>query len=252
MKLFYGLADIATKVQPCLGKHEAVRQWHSIVDPKTRSPVRGFDVCYSCVKSVETLLPALRGTFVRIESHSSPATPRVCDLRFDSKRFIQYFDVLETTADRADYDDTDPDLRDVAHLARTLASMPECQQDKELIDKRWHIITQLPEFTVCEECFDEIVYPELEDRKSIPIMFNKTLQRIPSASCQLYSTKMRGIFRLAVDSDDYKLLAAKARERKRVELAYKANLAELRKNAKGVPVVEKEIARIAEEWRKWE
>jgi hypothetical protein len=253
LKLFYGLADIARNVQPCLGKHEAVRQWHSIVDPKSRAPVHGFDVCYSCVKSVETLLPALRGYFVRVDSHnhSSTPSPRVCSLRFDSKRFIQYFDALETTADRADYDDVDPDMRAIASLARRMAAMPECQHDKELLDRKWHIITQLPEFTICEECFDEVVWPELEERKAIPLMFNKTLQRIPKASCQLYSAKMRGIFRLAVDSDDYKLLAAKARERKTVELAYKANLAELRKS-RGGPIIENEMMRIGEEWSKWE
>lgn len=253
LKLFYGLANITTKVPPCLGKHEAVRQWYSIIDPKTDAPIRGFDVCYSCVKSVETLLSPLKGIFIRVDSHNSSATPRICDLRFDSKRFIQYFDALETTADRADYDDLDdPDLRELASLARRLAAVPECQHDRELVDRRWHIITQLPEFTVCEECFDEVVWPELEERKAIPLMFNKTLQRIPKASCQLYSTKMRGIFRLAVDSDDYKLLASKARERKTVETAYKANLTELRKNARGIPAVEKEIVRIGEEWKKWE
>ena len=68
----------------------------------------------------------------------------------------------------------------------------------------------------------------------------------------MYSTKMRGIFRLAVDSDDYKLLASKARERKTVETAYEANLTELRKNARGIPAVEKEIVRIGEEWKTWE
>ncbi|KAE9374000.1 hypothetical protein N431DRAFT_371352 [Stipitochalara longipes BDJ] len=252
LKLFYGLANIATKVQPCLGKHEAVRQWHSIVDPKSRVPVHGFDVCYSCVKSVETLLPALRGVFIQVDSHrSGPPTPRVCSLRFDSKRFIEYFDALETTADRADYDDVNPDMRVVASLARRMAAMPECQHDKELIDRKWHIITQLPEFTVCEECFEEVVEPELEERKAIPLMFKQTLQRIPKASCQLYSTKMRGIFRLAVDTDDYKLLAAHARERKTLELAYKANVAELRKS-KGGPIIEAEMRRIAEEWKKWE
>lgn len=252
MKLFYGLANIAANVQPCLGKHEAIRQWHSIIDPRTGTPIRGFDVCYSCVKSVETLLPAIRGIFIRTDSHGSSSTPKVCDLRFDSKRFIQYFDALETTADRADYDDVEPDTRDLASLARRLSQMDECEHDKDLIDRRWHIITQLPEFTVCEECFDEVVWPKLDGRKAIPMMFNKTLQRIPKASCQLYSAKMRGIFRSAVDSDDYKLLAAKARERKAVETAYKANIAELRKKGKGIPAVEKEIKRVEEEWRRWE
>ncbi|KAH9208637.1 hypothetical protein DL95DRAFT_527293 [Leptodontidium sp. 2 PMI_412] len=246
--LFYGLANVATSYPPCLGKHEAVRQWHSVIDHKTGAPVRGFDVCYSCVKSVETLLPTIRGVFVRTDSGPGP---RICDLRFDSKRFVQYFDALETTADHASYHDDPPDTRDLASLARRLALFEECQQDKDLLDRRWHMITQLPEFTVCEECFDEVVWPELEEDKAIPLMFNKTLQRLPKASCQLYSAKMRGIFRLAVDSGDYKMLASKARERKCIELAYKANLNELRRQ-KGNGIVEREARRLEEEWRKWE
>ncbi|KAK0101206.1 hypothetical protein ONS95_012813 [Cadophora gregata] len=258
LNLFYGLANIAASYPPCLGKHEAIRQWHSVIDHKTGAPVRGFDVCFSCVKSVEVLLPTIRGVFVRTETTPSP---RICDLRFDSKRFVQYFDALETTADLASYHDDAPDTRDLASLARRLALFEECQQDKDLLDRRWHMITQLPEFTVCEECFDEVVWPELEENKAIPLMFNKNLQRLPKASCQLYSAKMRGIFRLAVDSGDYKMLASKARERKKIESAYKANLGELRRqkgfgssggNASVTGVVEREVGRLEEEWRKWE
>ena len=253
MKLFYGLANIASTVPQCLGKHEAVRQWHSILDPKTGNPIRNFDVCYSCVKSVEILLPPIRGIFVRTDSHGPPGAPRVCDLRFDSKRFIQYFDALETTADTANNDEDGlPDTRHLASLVRRWALIEECQHDTELIDRRWHIITQLPEFTVCEECFSEVVLPELEEGKAIPMMFNKTLQRIPRASCQLYSTKMRGIFRLAVDANDYKLLASRARERKALETAYKTNMTELKRQSKANPMVAQESKRIAEEWRKWE
>jgi hypothetical protein len=176
----------------------------------------------------------------------------VCDLRFDSKRFIQYFDALETTADRADYDGGPPDTRDLASLARRFALVEECQGEKDLTDHRWHIITQLPEFTVCEECFDEVVWPELEERKAIPMMFNKNLQKLPKASCQLYSPKTRGIFRIAVDSDDYKMLAAKARERKVRENAFKKELVELRRQSKGNPGAAKEIERLREEWGNWE
>lgn len=242
LNIFYGLAKIAATIPPCLGKHEAIRPWHSIIDPKTGGLVRGFDVCYSCVKSVETLLPSVRGVFIRSESHNSAGSPRICDLRFDSKRFVQYFDALETAADRADYDGGLPDTRNLAGLAKRLALFDECQQDRDLLDKRWHIITQLPEFTVCEECFDEVVWPELEEEKVIPMMFNKTLQRMPKASCQLYSPKMRGIFRLASDSGDYKMLASKARERKTIELVHKMDMAELRRR-KGDPAAERDIDR---------
>ncbi|KUJ11416.1 uncharacterized protein LY89DRAFT_225225 [Mollisia scopiformis] len=251
LQLFYGLAHVANTIQPCLGKHEAYRAWHSVVDPKTGGLIRGFDVCYSCVKSVETLLPAIRGVFMMTENHNSSGGPRVCDLRFDSKRFVQYFDALETAADRAGYHNGPPDTRDLASLAKRLALFDECRHDTELIDQKWHIITQLPEFTVCEECFDEVVWPELEEEKAIPMMFNKTLQRLPKASCQLYSAKMRGVFRLASDSGDYKMLASKARERKTMELAYKANMAELRRR-KGDWDAVREMNRLEDEWRRYE
>ncbi|TVY57116.1 hypothetical protein LSUE1_G010063 [Lachnellula suecica] len=250
LKLFYGLANITANEAPCLGKHEAARKWHSITDPKTGSHIHNFDVCYSCVKSVEVLLPAIKGVFIRTDAKGPEK--RVCDLRFDSKRFIQYFDALEITADRAYYDDTDPDTRDLAHLARRLAAIPECQHDAELVDRKWHVITQLPEFTVCEECYQEIVVPELDDRKAIPLLFNKVTQRLPKASCQLYSPKMRGIFRTAVDADDYKLLASKARERKAVETAFKYNMGEWKRRERAGESMQREIRKGEDEWRRWE
>lgn len=254
MNIFYGLANIAATTPQCTGKREGVRQWYFLIDPKTRAPVHNFYVCSACVKSVETILPAIRGIFMR-----DPARPvgpsKICDFRFDSKRFIKYFDILETTADRADEADAPPDPRALVSLARRMAKIPECQRDKDLIDRPWNVITQLPEFTVCEECFDEIVWPELEEEKSIPMMFNKSLQRLPKASCQLYSPKMRGIFRTAVDVDDYKLLASKARERKVVETAYKTNMEGLKRQANMGKVSAKFVAmetrRVEDEWAKW-
>lgn len=180
--------------------------------------------------------------------------PRVCDLRFDSKRFIQYFDALETTADKADDEQAPPDTRALVSLAKRFSVFPECERDKDLVDQPWNVITQLPEFTVCEECFDEVVWPELEDKKAIPMMFNKKLQTLSIASCQLYSPRMRGIFRTAVDGNDYKFLAQKARERKATEMKYKKDIESLRRlsktgNQQGIAM---EIKRLEEEWRKWE
>ena len=105
---------------------------------------------------------------------------------------------------------------------------------------------------MCKECFDEVVGPYLQgEYKAIPLMFKRLTERMPKASCQLYSSKMRGIFELAVNSDNYKLLASKARERKTIELAWKANLAEL-KERKVAPGVEEEIERIIKQWKQWE
>ncbi|ESZ90010.1 hypothetical protein SBOR_9603 [Sclerotinia borealis F-4128] len=256
--LFYGLANVGASEEPCLGKREAFnRSWNSIIDPKTGSAIKNFDVCHSCVKSIEVLLPPIRGTFVRtVETAYSISIPRICDLRSESKRFVQYFDALETTADGAAYHNSSPDTRALAKLARKFSILQECQQDNELPERRWYIITQLPDFTVCEECFDDVVLPELEDRKSIPLMFNKTPQLIKKASCQLYSTRMRAVFQKACNSNDYMLLATKARERKNAELAWKVNVAatkrQSRENMVSNPGIGREIQRLNDEWRNWE
>lgn len=251
LKLFYGLADVAATEAPCLGNQEGIRKWHSIIDTRTGGPVHNFDVCHNCVKSVETLLPTMRGTFIRNDKNGAPPL-RICDFSVDSKRFVQYFDALEVTADRANRYNASPDLRDLASLARRLSRFPECEQDKDRIDRKWYIITQLPEFTVCEECFDEVVWPELDEGKAIPMLFQENMVRLPRASCQLYSAKMRGVFRVAVDSDDFKFLASKVRERKGVEVAYKADLGEVRRGAvlnPGAAAVE--LRRLEDEWRRW-
>ncbi|KAB8300067.1 hypothetical protein EYC80_000301 [Monilinia laxa] len=256
--LFYGLANVGATEEPCLGKRDALnRSWHSIIDPKTGLPIKNFDVCHSCVRSVEVLLPPIRGTFVRtLETAYSSSIPRICDLRFDSKRFVRYFDALETTADDAAYHDSSPDTRALAKLARRFSVLEECQQSTDLPDRRWYFITQLPDFTVCEECFDDIVVPELEDGKAIPLMFTKVPQRIQKASCQLYSERMRAIFQKACNSDDYMLLATKARERKNAELAWKVNVAATKRQSResmvSNPSIGREIQRLNDEWRKWE
>lgn len=83
-------------------------------------------------------------------------------------------------------------------------------------------------------------------------MFNKTVQRLPKASCQLYSERMRDVFKTAVEMDDYKYLAAKARERRKVEGGVKVELAELKRLPPGNRRVEEEIEKVVREWRQWE
>ncbi len=248
LNLMSNLANIAATTDPCMGKYEAVRKWYSIADPHTGHPIRNFDVCLSCVKSIETLLPSLKGVFVRTDHNYPPNLPRVCDMRFDSKRFIHYFDSLETAADTASDSRYPPDTSELVSLVKRFAALPECPRDSTVSNSYWYIITQLPDFTVCPECFDEVVLPGLEKGKAIPLMFNKAMQRKEAASCQLYSERMRGIFEKAVNGSDYKLLAARARERGAKELQCKKEIAEW----KGVKGGEKEIRKIEGEWAKWE
>ncbi len=233
--------------------------------------VRGFDVCLSCVRSVECLLPALRGMFVRtdvkngtekryVEFSSSSFLSlyqsglnanrdiRICDMRFDSKRFIQYFDAMETASDNSLSFSEKPDIRPLAALAKRLAMFPECARDAELPNVRWHIIKELPEFTVCEECFDEVVWPEVRKRSALALMFKEGTVRLARSSCQLYSERMREVFKAAVERNDFVGLAKRVRERKAIEAGYRKEIGELKR----MPGGEREIGRCVEEWRRWE
>jgi hypothetical protein len=174
-------------------------------------------------------------------------------MRFDSKRFIHYFDAFETAADLAADSRYPPDTVDLADLVKRFAALPECPRDQSLTNSYWYIITQLPEFTVCPECFDEVVHPNLEKGRAIPAMFNKAMQCVPSASCQLYSTRMRAIFQKAIDGSDYKFLATKARERRGLELQLKEAEEWKRLSGKGAGGAgEKELKRLEGEWAKWQ
>lgn len=249
MNLISSLAKIAETIPPCEGKEETARKWYSILDPETGHPIRNFDVCYHCVKSIETVLPTIRGFFVRTDLNGPPGLKRACDMRFDSKRFVHYFDALETAADSTEDSRYPADISDFALVAKRFASMPECPRDQTLSNAYWHIITQLPELTVCPECFEEVVLPHLDEGKAIPLMFNKSLQRVPSASCQLYSDRMRTVFEKAVGASDYKMLAHKARERRAKELQFKMDALEAKRLGKAG---DKEIKRVEVEWAKWE
>lgn len=238
-----------------MGGYEAVRKWYSVVDPRTNQLVPGFDVCSACVGVVEAILPQLAGgVFVPKEDFGYPrGERRMCDLRFDTERFVQYFDALESMAEQTPrylgryIPHTDPFVDVVRSLASS--AIAKCEKDREVRNGRWYVISQLPELTVCKSCFTQVIKLEAErGGRAIPRMFEVELR--PIGSCQLYSDRMRDIFREAVKNDDFVLLARKARERKEKELEYREDL-EAAKGYRGERREEEET--IAERrWRRWE
>jgi hypothetical protein len=190
---------------------------HSIIDSETGSPMVNFAACSNYVKSAEVLLPAARGIFVPGLPHPRS---KICDLRFDSNRFTRYFDAIQIMTERVKDRDEVPDTTDLQNLIRRFALIPECQRDAKLVDSEWHIIPGLPNFTVCEDCFENFVCPLIEVGNEIPFSLNKNLYRYHAASCQLYpSSNMRDVFKSAVDTNDFGLLVRKVREREeKIEL----------------------------------
>lgn len=93
-----------------------------------------------------------------------------------------------------------------------------------------HVIEGLPEFTVCEDCYDAVVWPLIEEndnkkRSDVTASFIRRRQKVDFASCQLYSDRMRDVFRRACRRNDINYLEAKVKEKFATQADLKSELA---------------------------
>ncbi|KAI4926556.1 hypothetical protein J4E85_006850 [Alternaria conjuncta] len=225
-----GVMDTVAK--PCPGDREAGAEdrisWYGITNPRDGTRVANFAICSSDRRMLEALLPSLRGCFAKMPKDDR----HVCSLRTSSTRFPKYLDLLVELDVEAELSGQLPDLSRFVLLLRENSYKGECQRYKILFRKPWHFIPSLPEFTVCEQCYDELIWPATQSRStssSIPHMFNKSIQLVPGedpdvgSSCCLWSPRMRDVWKEAVRYDDFSYLKDTAKERKRAESKYMKN-----------------------------
>ncbi|KAH7188555.1 uncharacterized protein B0J16DRAFT_96493 [Fusarium flagelliforme] len=256
LRLFHEVANAvaATKGLPCPGDRVTTRNWQSLWNPYTRQPIYDFTVCPQCVKIIYALFPNLTGTFIPVDSRSEP-TRGLCAMRFKPKRkrFVMYFDALETTSDQARLEQEEPDVKTLAQDVEKMALVSECQEDKPIANGHWHVMQYLQQFTVCGECFDEVVKPSIKDDNVIARNFYMKPQKLPLATCQLYSNRMREIFKKACRWNDPKYLEAKVLERMDVEAMIHEKLAKLeRSKHDDEDWVEEQVDKYIQEWKRWE
>ena len=249
----YAMADILADETPCPGAVEDVRDWYRLADPETGKSVHDFQVCPQCVRSLETIHPILRGVFHRSHSHHH-RQERTCSMRTDSKRFTTYLDLLRDAAKQAEEYRRPPNMSRFIGLTHRIAGIPECARDDMLLGQEWYTIPDLPELTVCEDCYDEVVWPAIKRDFPIAAAFKRDPEAVaPShvgVSCQLYSPRMRKIFQEACHRDDLQMLKSAAVQRYRVEMDLQARNLEVRKWPKEERM--REVARLVEEWKHWE
>ncbi|KAI1847233.1 hypothetical protein JX265_013358 [Neoarthrinium moseri] len=257
LRLFHGLVNVTASHQPCSGLQPAYRIWYTIKDPVTQRPVRNFNICHHCAKSIEVLLPNLSGAFVPMDSPAEP-TKGTCSMHQHGfggvrRRFVLFFDQLEATSDVALATSCAPDIRLLADRVREIAITDECYGSQPVANRRWHTMRSVPDFTVCEECFNEVIWPEIErDSSGIQADFYKNPQKIPVAACQLYSDRMRSVFHKAVENDDLDLFRSRIRRRQQKEREFHSKVRGLDVNALGKEWVEEEIERLKKEWSRYE
>ncbi|KAM3513158.1 hypothetical protein MY11210_003183 [Beauveria gryllotalpidicola] len=253
LHIFHDIAAISAASRGCPGDRKTTRDWYTVRDPYTKRPVPEFTVCYQCARTVEVLLPSLRGVFVPLESKSNPVRSN-CALHFapDRTDFILYFDSFETTADKAEDSQRGPDLGYLAQELERLSVHNACREDKPVTDGYWHFMQFLPQFTVCADCFEYVVRPRLPDENVVARNFYIKPRKIPLATCQLYSPRMRDVFKRACRRDDPKYLESKVRERLDIESSIKSKLAKLDRDGQRDARTEKQIDALVKEWKAWE
>lgn len=253
VNLLYAMAEVAAYEPPCSGKAEAVREWYKIDDPDTGRHVSNFNVCPYCVRNVETLFPVLRGVFRKTRTHHS-AQERICDLRIDSQRFPCYVDLLEETANQAIQFRRAPNKLRFVEFAKRMIVNRECPREAKLCDQAWYAIPSIPEFTACEECYDLIVYPAIRRNSSIATQFTRKPQFVApphiGVSCQLYSPRMKRIFREACDRNDLQHLRDIAIQRYRAERNLQNFYTECHRYSEDEKV--DRLADLMKEWQRWE
>lgn len=175
-------------------------------------------------------------------------------MRTDSKRFATYLNLLSDIAKHAEEYRCPPKMFRFISLAQRIAGVPDCSRDDMLLDQEWYIIPGLPELTVCEDCYDEAVWPAIKCDLPVATDFKRHPKSVAppyvGISCQLYSPRMRSIFQEACQKDDMQMLRNAAIGRYRVEKDLQARNLEVQKWPKEERM--REMARLSEEWRRWE
>ncbi|KAK1845335.1 ser arg-related nuclear matrix protein-like protein [Colletotrichum chrysophilum] len=254
LRLFYQVANVASKVtssSPCPGDRRVTRVWYSLKNPYTQTTMPDFTVCHECAKTVEGLLPNLLGVFVTLHPSAQP-TRSTCAMHYnpDRKRFVMYFDALETTSDVALATAQPPNIAKLVSDIESLSVFTECCKDNPVFDQNWHIMQYLPQFTVCGDCFDEVVAPQLKDGNVIARNFYVKPQRLEDATCQLYSARMRAVFDKACRRNDPKYLEVKVLERQNMFVETYKRLSKLEQERS--LWAREESKKLLQEWEKWE
>jgi hypothetical protein len=232
--------------RPCPGRKPTEQPWYGIVDPDIGTHLRGFQICGSCARNVRILMPTHRDTFELIPKPSTA----VCHFVTSSPRFIKFIDLLSTCAEFK-HPRRSPDMRDFLDYVRRKVMLPDCCRDRPVLST-WHYHPKLPELCVCEDCYDEVVWPLKRDNYPIARKMTTNMEPKREGSCQLYSLRMRRIFLDAVDHNDIEMLKTVALQRFAAERRFLDRMRDLHVAQKQGLDCDELMRRAVAEWRKWE
>ncbi len=236
--------------QGCAGPHRVTGRWFTLQDPVSAQPVSKFAMCELCMTAIEVLFPRLKGLFQ--DNDTSPHdTTNVCAMYFepDRKRLWKYMDVLETANNTSVAEGKPVDVDKLINNLLDACKFDECKRDLPIRGRKWYWMRSNPAFTVCQECFEEAVYPLVDAYHSVAGDFFKKPKELPIGSCHLYSPRMRGVFLTACKNGDRDYLEEKLRERNRIAARITDRI---ERAVRSSPMSDAEQQSYMAEWQRWE
>ena len=243
--------------RPCPGRKLEMRSWCHMTDPATKRPILNFQVCTSCVYALDTIFPCLDGVLDRTDSLLQELS---CSMNFESRRFSKFISEFEKAHQQCRgklYRTSN--IQSLAEHARITCRTRECSRDLPIASSTWHFLPDLPDFTICDECFHEVVWPLVELPVARDVHLN--LRLVPTSrpgqfrngrTCQLYSDRMRTVFREAAKRDDLDALRAQATKRLDTEQLLQERHASLMSEMWAGYDRTAELERLAHIWKTWE
>ncbi|CAK7263334.1 hypothetical protein SEPCBS119000_000418 [Sporothrix epigloea] len=235
---------------PCSGPMRVSGRWFTIQDPVTARPVNRFTTCEQCTTAIGVLFPRLKG-LLQDNNPTQHDTTNICSLYYepDRKRLWRYIGVLESVNNEAADTNLPVDVNSFINKILDVGRYDECKRDIPVRGRKWYWMRTIPEFVVCQECFDEAVYPIVGMYRSVAGDFFKEPKELGMAACHLYSARMRGIFLRSCQTNDKDYLQKKLQDRKDIAADITARIKKL---PEGTASGDREQQELLAEWRKWE
>lgn len=207
-RLFLEVSRIATDYtkteDACPGDERALRLWHSVYDPATGRALPDFNICRECTQIMGALMPNLKGILMTQGTDGRAK----CSLRrgADIGEFLLNFDAFERASDEAEAEGRPVSEGRLADDLTSLARPMTCLRDKPVRNAMWYTLSWLPELTVCGVCYEDAACPALRESARSADKFGMHLEQLKEGTCQLYSERMRDVFREACRRGDKNML----------------------------------------------
>ncbi|KAK3321929.1 hypothetical protein B0H66DRAFT_183454 [Apodospora peruviana] len=246
-------AQLTSEMQPLAVVAQPPWGWYTIIG----NPIPGWTVCASCVWHIQTCLPAIANGFAPVQLPGQASCALVPSDHYDDARTAEMLRYVATCAvasaqlGRVEMSQLVSWLRQnpprqrggaVGHPSSSSMGgyqqqqQPQsnglCPRNHPSTTLRCHTMQGLFDFTVCEQCYADVIRPDTDQGVALARQFEPNPAAIPSGfTCQLYSDRMRRVWREATSTGDVQYLRQKVSERRAKERELQMKTTQLQQQA---------------------